>query len=616
VGTASSDDTATFAVDMQVDGLTGPAASAAGALDKLRAKLDDDIASLAGMQKALRNLKGGGAVTAAQFKDLSDKIAAQKATVAQTQSRYLELGGTFKKLKPEGEGAESMLGALFKQLKASSGPLGEYSGALGELGETFAGGALVSGPVAVAAAVVALTVALVAGVVALTAYGIASGNAYRSELLHLEGLTKVRNYYGLAAGSAGEMQAAITKVAAGTAIGRDQLVGYEEQLYKTGLRGQNLTDALEGMATVASVQGEAQAGLFAAQAAGAARAGIAVKRLSDDVKARLGGIASAQLLDLNVQTKKLHESFTALFQDLKVDGALEALKNVTDLFSQNSESGKALKLLVETLFQPLIDQIGATGPIAKRFFQGMVLGALDIAIAVQKVRLWLRSTFGSSDVLKGINATSTALEIGKVAMYAFGVVLAQIALSLALVGAALLISFAPIIGIVALIGYVGKKLASFSWRESGKNLISGFVEGIEGGVSSVVKAVEGLGGAAINALKHALDSHSPSRLADKVAFTVPQGAVQGIDRGRPLVSKAAGRLGSDVIGSFGANMGLKPGGEGGRGRSSSREPVVIHAEFNFHGKDEPRERAESTRDALIQILTGVAASMGAELATE
>lgn len=616
---SGADETATFAVELDSKGTQGPAEAAARSLTDLQSKIEGDIAALANMNKALRNLKGGGDVAKAQLDALKDRITAQKATIASTQSQYIKLGGTFEKLKPQGDKAGTGIAGLLAKMKDSKGPLGEYATKFGALSDAVGGGVAAAGTLAVAAAVVALTVAIIAGVAALTSYGIATANAHRAELLQLDGLTKVRNYYGLAAGSATEMQKALDSVSAGSAASREDLLGYEKQLYQTGLRGNNLTEALEGVAITLSAQGSGRADIFAATVAGAARSGVAVKQFTDDAKARLGGLAAAQMLDLNVQTKKLHENFAALFFGLKIDPVLEGLKGVTDLFSQNTETGKALKTLVETLFQPLVDEVGNSGPLVKRFFQGMVLAALDVAIAVQKLRLWFRATFGDSTILKGFDATTTALAAGKIALFAVlaAVTLVGIALGVAAVEAAIFL--APWIALAAAafafgyaIGYVINYVKDIHWGQAASDLVDGFVGGISRGVQRVVAAVKSMGRAALEALRHVLDSHSPSKAASKLGITLPQGQAEGIDEGRHLVRAAARRSGQDSLDSMSIGSSLD-GGNTSPAAPAGRGPVQITLApvFNFNG--EPTEHKKSVRDEFMQLLTGVAASIGASL---
>lgn len=616
----ATDDKATFVVDLQATGKS-PVVEMSSALKDLRAKLQEDTAALGEMQKALRNLKGGGAVAQAQFEQLSARIKAQKATIAQTQSKYLELGGSFKNLKSSGSQASGALGTFAERAKASGGPLGTFSNRLGGVVELLGGG-FTAAAAAGAVALLALVAAVVAATVALGAYGLAQANAHRNELLTLEGLTKVRNYYGLAAGSASEMQAAITKVAASSALGRDRIAGLEQGLYRMGLRGQNLTDALEGVAIATSAAGEGQGQLYAGQIALAARSGVAVKGLTNEIKNRFGGVARAQLLDLNVQTAKLHESFAALFQDLHIEGVLEALHSVTELFSQNTNSGKALKLLVETLFQPLFGQIGEAGPLARNFFQGIIIATLRTAIAIQQTRLWFRRTFGAPDILKGVNATKEALLIGQAVLYGFGAALAIVAAAIALVVAGLAAMLSPIQTAKALFGGLGDYLAGLNWRQLGSNLVDGFINGINAGISRVVSTVKNLGNAALEALRHSLDSHSPSRLTFGIGnIGVAGGLALGQQAGIPRVRASAGGLGRAALGGLGSELdrgSARARGDSAFGSAAPRRaagPRVHIENLNCHG-GEPRERAQSTKDALLETLSQIGASIGAAIDPE
>ncbi|MBZ0119437.1 MAG: hypothetical protein K8H88_20780, partial [Sandaracinaceae bacterium] len=331
----------------------------------------------------MRNLKGASTPNVQAMKALQDRITATKQSVAQAQGKVLELGGGLGTLKRAGAGSSAGLKELLSTAQGMPGPLGGLASKLGAIrGLVAGGGAIAAGVLAIAAALVALVAAAGAATVALLRYGIAQADARRSELLRLEGLTTIRRHYYLAAGNATAMQAAIDRVSASVALGRGELVGYTQQLYRMGLRGQALEDALQGMATVASVQGEEQARRFAGMAAGAARAGGSVRRLADLVERRLGGIAARQLLSLDVQAAKLRESFAAIFLGLRIEGFLEGLRTLTQLFSQNTATGRALKTIAEALLQPLIDDLTRLAPFARRFFQGMVIGALQLTILI------------------------------------------------------------------------------------------------------------------------------------------------------------------------------------------------------------------------------------------
>jgi len=547
---SGSDAVARFTLD--VDGNAADfAGDSARALQDLQTKIQGDTTALREMQKALRNLQGGSAVNIQVARDLKDRIAAQKATIAATTQKYVQMGGTFKDVAKGGKDAAGGLKSFTEVVQSAPGPLGKLTSSFSGLSELVGGGLMAGALVAVAAAIVAVTAAAIAGTVALLKYGVGVADVRRNELLHLEALGKLRyGYLGLAGGmqpvadKASFLQSTIDNVSSSVALSREQVAGYAEDLYRTGLRGGNLQAALQGVAITAATQGEAAAGSFKAMALGAGLAGKSVKALADDVKARLGGIAAAQMLSLDVQSKKLHESFAMIFSGLKIDKLLAGVKQVTDLFSQSSASGRALKALVEGLFGPLIDQAEPAGLLMKRFFQGLIIGALEVGIVILKLRNWFRDTFGDSKLFQNLNLMSLAVTAGKIALYGLvgavvltGVVLANLA-------AFILFPFAAV-GLLAYGIYRGVKalgsLASAAY-DAGTNIVKGLVEGIKSGANWVITAIENLGTSAMKAFRAKLGIASPSRVAMRSAIEVPRGVASGIHAGRPEVNRAVQSL--------------------------------------------------------------------------
>src|SRR5690606_10982339 len=135
--------------------------------------------------------------------------------------------------------------------------------------------------------------------------------------------------------------------------------------------------------------------------------------LTDDVRARLGPIAQRQLLSLGVQARKLREDLSSIFNNVRVDGMLGGIRKVTELFSQSTATGRALRTLAESFLQPLADSIEGVSPLVRDFFRGMVLAALEFAIAIQEVRLWLRNTFGDSKILATFRSLRVAFNLGR-----------------------------------------------------------------------------------------------------------------------------------------------------------------------------------------------------------
>jgi hypothetical protein len=614
---ATDDSTrASFSIDLDVDG-TGEVLGQADALARLRKQLDGDTQALNALQKAMKNLQGGAAVDIVMFKKLEEQITAKKKAIAASTSSILQLGGSLKKAPTGGKAVLSMFEQMQKNANGLGGPLGSLNARLSMLGELVRGGAAALGLVALAAAIAAMTVATVAATAALLKYGLAQADARRNELLRLEGLTKLRNWFGVAAGNASEMQVAIDKVSGSTAIGRGKLAEYTAQLYKMHLRGQNLTDALEAMAIKASVQGEAQAQQFASWAAGAAFAGRSVKKLADDVKARLGGIAARQMLSLGVQSEKLQESFAALFNTLKLEGFLRGLDSLTKLFSQNTATGRALKVLVEGIFQPMIDAAVGAAPIVKRFFQGMVIAALSFGIVVLKVRNFIRDAFGSSEALRGLDMTRLAVWAGVAAFSALLGVVGATAIALGVVVALLAAPFVVAAGLVwglyKAFNALYTAVAAIDWSGMGKAITDGLVKGVKSGWAYVVSTVKSLAGAVTGTFKDALGIRSPSKVFARLGLAIPQGVEAGVEVGTPRAQRAVNAV-VDVPATPRLQLPqpAAPAPTPAAAPPSSSSVSVVIEQLHIHGAgDKPQDFALDLKRELERIFEGLAVSMGA-----
>lgn len=402
------------------DEISGSADSAAKALEKLDESIASDTKHLAAMQRAMRNLSMASKPSIEQLDKMKASISAQKDKISQAQGQYLALGGKMKVAGAGSRSLESRFAALTAKAQQMPGPIGALVSHFAKLKNLVGGGVIAAGLLAIAAAVLAVTVATAAGIRKLFEYGKAQADARRSELLRLEGLTKLRFMFQRIPGNAKEMQQAIDEVAAKTPASREAVAKFGEQLHMMGLRGKNYASALEGMALKAGVQGEAQAQAFASWAAGANMTGQSVQRLTDRVKAQIGGTAVKMMSSLTVQAEKQKEAFDSLFSGLGMEKYLSAWKGVNDLLTQATSSGRALKLLMTALLQPLINASTSGAPIVKRFFQGMILAALQFVNAMLDVRDWWRKTFGSPEQKKAIDDSETWINAGRFALMGLG----------------------------------------------------------------------------------------------------------------------------------------------------------------------------------------------------
>lgn len=542
-----ADDEAVYSVELK-DETSASAESAAAALEKLQKQIKADQDALNAMQRAMKNLQQGTSVNIDQFRSLKAQIDAKKQSIGQAQSAYLALGGGFNSAGKKGQSFKDRVAELAKTAQGVPGPIGGMVGQLGKLSGLVAGGAMVAGLVAVAAALIAVTAAAVAATVALFRFGVASANARRAEQLRLEGMMRMGAGWKGATESAKSAQAAIDKVAASSALPRDKIAGYASELAKAGLTGSDLSVALQAAAIKGAVLGDEGAKSAIKMATGIHAAGGSVDKFASDVRAKLGGVAAAQMLDLDVQMMKLQESFSAITKGLKIDAMAAALSGVTQLFSQQTASGRALKTLYEMLFQPLVDGATSALTILKRVFQGIIIAVLYVTLAFVKLQVWFKKTFGDTELL----SMTTLL---RAALIAIGGILAPIVILFGLLAGALVSLASPFIAVaVSMWAWlkIGKAVWDFfaetPWAELGTFIAEGIVNGLKTGAAWVMDTVKGLGDSVIKSFKETLGIASPSRVFTDLGLQIPAGVERGIEKGTSGAQDAAGGM----VGAAGA----------------------------------------------------------------
>jgi len=594
---------ATFAVELR-DDTSGAANAAASSLTRLKGKIEADVKALREMQAAMARLKGGTSRSSAAATDLAKRIAAQKAAIASSQERFIALGGTFNKVEGEAMGFVGRLGALGAQLGEAGGAVGSLGGTLGSMAAALANpivlvGALVAATLALAGAAVAANLAIAGMVLQLARLAVTESDARRSEALHIEGLNTLRQSYGLGVASVRDYQAAIDRASDSTNLGRDALEGYARSLSRAGLRGDALRDAVEAMGIAAMVQGERGAQRFRALAMQARLAGRSVADLAEQYRDRLGPIAHRMMLSLPNQTARLQRSISRLFSGINTERLLGALDMVLSLFSQSTASGRALHTMINAIFQPMIDDVATLGPIVRRFFQGIIIGALLTTIGVLRVRNALRDTFGGTDVLENVDALNLALGVG------VGL-LALTAISLAGIAVAATLALAPIVLLVgsflALGVAISRGLRVLQGVDVGSlatGITDGIVAGLTKGRERIIAAMRGLAQSAADTFREALGIASPSRVFAEFGTSITGGLTEGIDAGAPAVDEAVGGL-VDV-----------PTGGAAAARGAGVTITIGDIVVNAGQTNDPRELARAFRDELAGVLEGVSIELGA-----
>jgi hypothetical protein len=555
--------TFTFAVD---EDASGPANSAARALAELRDEVTQDTRALGEMKKALRTLKEGGQESTDQFTQLKAAVDTKSASIAVANKKYLELGGSFKKVKTGAEGYGDRMRRLIDQQKgAATRSNHELTEQLRTLTEEMGGSRVLRAMTSRIALMGAVTAATAAGIAMLVKYGIASAEARRGELLRLEGLTKLRNYWGIASGNAKEMQGSLDKVAGSTALGRDRLGEYQAQLYKMGLRGKNLEATLEAMAIKSVTQGEAQAQMFAGWAAGLNLTGGSVEKFANDVKARLGPLADKYLMQFDVQLAKFHENLSQLFADLDIEPLQRARQVLFDLFSKATPSGQALAAIMTGWTQMFADGISSVAPTFRNFIRGALLYTLKFTNAILALRLWIKQTFAR---VPGMRDMATAALAGKVAIELLSVAFAVLAGEVVIATWPFLLVVAALWGVYKIFSAIetlfNEDLSDLDWGKLGKDIWHGIIDGLWSGYKAINQAIADLGIAAWNTLKSALGIHSPSKLFAELGEAIPQGVTVGVRAETRDVNRAI----ADMVDPAALELPVR----GGRGATPSIAP--------------------------------------------
>lgn len=586
----------TYSIELR-DDTSGAAGNAANALAQLRERITSGVSELRAMQQAMRNLKGSSNVSKEAIRELTDRIAAQKASLAQAQSAYIRLGGTFEKVKPKIQPTQASLRDLLGSFRS-----------LGTL--AAAGGPVVAGILAVAGAFAALLAAVGAATAAVVAYGIAQANARRDELLQLEGLVRLRSAYGVAAGSASELQAAIDRVSSSSVQGRREILVMAEGLYRAGLRGRALRESLEALSIVEAAQGAAGVARLRGRIIADARAGRSAQRLAD-IQARLGDIARRRALSLDVQARRLRENISGLFDDVNIEGFLGELNELTKLLSTNSVVGRGLKSIIDAIFPPLLSTFRTPRPIAQAFFEGLVIGALLLTVQILRLRNWLRDTFGDNELFANLDLVKVALYTGVAAFGAFTVAvvaatagLAALAAGVAMAAAPVAITVAAFISLGAAIAAGINRLVNTDWAGLGRSIIDGLVNGIRGGIGRVTGAIRDLAGRARQTFERVMAISSPSRVFADLGFQLPAGIERGIEQGTPRVAGAVERM---------IDIPIEAVGDGGapRSRISGEVHISVGDIHVYSQATNVDELVEDLRDQVASLFEGVARTMGA-----
>lgn len=568
--------------------------AASEAADQKQAAIAQSIKDAEAAAKA----EAAAVAEAAAEKAKAEELAAKAAEAAAEKQAKAAEAESLKKMAEDAKALEEASIAAAKALeeqafkrgdfedladgaKKLGGPLGRIADVAGDtsegLGKLASSVGVLGAATAVAVvAVVAIAAAIGAAAVAVLKWSVSMADANRNQKLLSAGIA------GSVEGGV-ELEATVKRLERRLPQTSDELRTMAADLAKSGLRGQELSDALEDSATKAA-------------------------------ELKWGPDFAKGAVSIDKLTTRLRANFSGLFGALNIDKLLEGLGSLVDLFDETSATGRAIKVVFESVFQPLIDGLASLAPAIVRGFIQFEIWVMKALIAVKP--------FGS-----------TLLMLGKligVAMLAVAAVIGVVVANLLLTSAAAGVLVGGIVylgaklveltmwfmdmaskGIVAVVNAfasLGKAvwdfLSQLSLVQMGTDLVTGLAQGITNAAGAVVSAITGVVDGAIGKAKSLLGIASPSKVFEALGQNTGEGMVQGVEGSTGAVQ---GSIESMVAPpdapAAGATM---PGGAAGGANLSG-------ATFIFNGVQGAEDALSRFEEALTKVLEGDVSALGGEV---
>jgi hypothetical protein len=525
--------------EKMIAALANRQAEAATKAETLKAALASEAATLDKVTREFEKAK----------KASEDANKAEKSPPYETIARGLrKLGGPLADLGDH----VAKVGSGFEKLKKGFG-----SGAGAIVGTTVLTVALTAAMIAAAAAAVAATIA-----VAAWAVGLADAN--RQSSLLAQGMVQ-----SVKGGQA--LDASIKAISKTLPISNEELASMAKGFAYAGLRGKDLTNALQQSATWAA-------------------------------RLKFGPDFQKEMLSLDEQSKVFKANIASTFGGLKIEGLLGALQRMIALFDDTTASGRAIKVVFESIFQPMID--GATDAQFKveAFFLKLEIWALKGLIWLKPHASLIVKIGEAFAVFAGVLAV-VATVAGVVALAAAAIAspifLIAVAITAAIIAAW---SFRDEIG--AAFTAVKAFFASLSLADVAADLIAGLVTGITGGGTAVFNAIKGVVMGAIDGAKKLLGIASPSKVFAEIGMQTGAGMEAGVDRSAPGVHNSLeSMVEPPAAGAAKAAPAPASGAKGGLDLSG--------AQFIFHGVKDAEDAESRFGAVLTRLLEGDAAQLGA-----
>lgn len=564
-------------------------------------------------------------------------LASLEKTASATDAEQKKLGHTLANAKTLHVDAAKAAGITEGQLRKLKGALPALGGALGSVGGIIAGVVDDFGDITeafgsstavavvaigamtlVAVAFVAVSVAVVAATVKIAAWAIGLADANRELALTQEASESLNP-------ALKKLHGTVDDLTSRTGLSAAAIDGIAESLQAAHVAASDMPAALEAASFAEAALGQGGAAKFTARMQAS---GKSVRAFSATVSAELGGVVSKKLLGLTAQSATFHNNIATLFGGLNIEPVLTGLSKLVALFDANTSSGQAIKFLFEKIFQPLIDNADAAATTLEAFALGFEIGMVRLYIMLKPTIKAIGEFFGQHDsslteTLDKVAAAGELVAPAVVAMtvgmlVAVGVVSALVGVSLLLFAAFLAIPIAIAAAAVWLeVKFLGAVAAVYNFLSSidlskiGTDMILGLVSGISAGAGAVVSAVSGVVTGGIDAAKHLLGIHSPSKVFGEIGDNTVAGFTGSVEGAAPDAQSALESL-VDPSGAAGASAGSAGGSRASNAASASHSTSanLQGATFNFYGVRDAEDAESKFGELLTRILEGDAGQLG------
>lgn len=493
--------------------------------------------------------------------EFAGAVAKAKAKLAEEASALDKVNATAKKAAGELKKAEDAAKdppyeKIARGLRKLGGPLADAGDKVASLGSGFsklkgAFGSIAGVIVGTTVLIVAMVAAVVASVIAFGAmtvkigeWSIGLSDANRNSRLLAQGMTQ-----SVKAGDA--LYEQVRDLSRKLPLTVEELTDMGKGFAYAGYSGKDLSNAIQ------------QSALWAAR----------LKFGPDFLKAMIG---------LDQQSKIFKQNIASLFGGLNIEPILFALQRMISLFDEGTASGRAIKVVFESLFQPLVNKVASAQFAVEAFFLYMEIWALQALIFLKP----------HESLILGI---SKAYLIGGAAI--IGILAGVVAILGLAAGAVVWLVGQFWIGIAQIGEFLGD-VAFF-----GVSLVEGMVNGIKTAGPKILAALTGAVKRAIDGVKKLLGIASPSKVFAEIGVHTGEGMQAGIESSSGGVRAA--------LDSMAAPSAQTPAGAPASASGMGRQLNLSGAQFTFNGVKDAETAEARFAEVLTRLIEGDASQLGA-----